>query len=106
MTQETKIKRLKIYKAIYVVVALALIVINGVILFPYYRLGVFFDGYSTWLQKIGYFLSRHFLILFGMFLFLRVYLMNRQIKALQREIILDAIDEIGEERLEWTVIPR
>lgn len=97
MSQETKIRRLKIYKAIYVVVALVLIVINGFILFPYYRLGVFFDGYGTLIQKIGYFLSRHFLILFGMFLFLRVYLMNRQIKQLQREILLDAIDEIGEE---------
>ncbi|MEJ8844866.1 hypothetical protein WG954_20895 [Lacibacter sp. H375] len=97
MTQEIKIRRLKIYKSIYVVVAFVLIVINGFILFPYYRLGVFFDSYGTWVQKMGYFLSRHFLILFGAFLFLRVYLMNRQIKELQREIILDAIDEIGEE---------
>ncbi|NCU05942.1 MAG: hypothetical protein GXC73_18405 [Chitinophagaceae bacterium] len=99
MNQETKIRHLKIYKAIYVFVALALFLINALIVLPYYRLGIFFDGYGTWLQKIGYFLSRHFLILFGLFLFLRVYLMNRQIKKLQKEILLDAIDEIGEDIL-------
>ncbi len=97
MSQETKIRRLKIYKAIYIVIALVLILINGVTLLPYYRLGVFFDGYGTWIQKVAYFISRHLLIFFGLFLLLRVYFMDRQIKELQNEILLDAIDEIGEE---------
>ena len=100
MIHETIIKRLKIYKAIYIVIAVVLILSNGAILLPYYRLGVFFDGYGTWIQKVSYFISRHLLTVFGLFLLLRVYFMNRQIKELQRKKILDAIDKIGVERPE------
>ena len=98
MIQEAGIKRLKIYKAIYIAVALALILFNIITVIPYYELGVFFDGYSTWSQKLGYFLGRHLLIIFGLFLFLRAYFMNRKIIEMQNGDILDAIDEIGENR--------
>ena len=97
MSYEIAIKRLRIYKVIYGVVALLLILFNIAMVLPYYSLGVFFDGYSSWSQKLGHFLSRHLLIVFALFLFIRVYFINRKIKELLRESIFDEIDEIGEE---------
>ena len=97
---EQKIKRIKIFRIIYLLASVILMVLNLVSNIPYY-LNNFSDG--TYVsdaglhEKIGYFIGRHIFILFGLFLIFRVYRMNKKIKKIEHEQLLSTIESIGVE---------
>jgi hypothetical protein len=90
---EIKIRKLKKRKIIYVIIACFLILLNLLTDLLSFIEGKFSSddiGYN-----IGYMIGSHFFFIFGLFLFYRVFKINRRINELKQHAMNTVVDSIG-----------
>jgi hypothetical protein len=92
-----RIKRIRKWKTIYIVVAIALILFNLLSAFVQLRRGGYRYMPEGTAERIGYYIGSYIFVLFGLFLFLRVYNMQKRIRLLEQQQLEKSIDKIGDE---------
>lgn len=90
-----RIKRIKKWKTIYVVVAIGLVLFNLLSAFVQLSRGGYRYAPEGTAERIGYYIGSYIFILFGLFLFLRVYWMQKRIRLLEQQQLEKSIDKIG-----------
>lgn len=96
---EKKIKKLRRRKAIYVIIACILILLNILTDFLSYIEGGFNRYPDDTSSGIGYFIGSHFFIIFGLFLLYRVFRINKQITHFRKRQFDIVIDSVGSDLL-------
>jgi len=96
---EKKIKKLKRRKAIYVIIACILILLNILTDFISFIEGGFKLYPEDSPSRIAYFLGAHFFIIFGIFLLYRVFKINKQITHFRKRQFDIVIDSVGSDFL-------
>jgi uncharacterized membrane protein len=96
---EKKIKKSQRRKVIYVIVACVLILLNVITDFLSYIEGEFRRYPEDSSSRIGYFLGSHIFIIFGLFLFYRVFKINKQITYFRKRQFDMVVDSVGSDLL-------
>lgn len=91
-----RIKRIRKWKIIYVVVAIILIFFNILSAFVQLTSGSYSYVPESIAERIGYYIGSYIFLLFGLFLFLRVYNMEKLIMLLEQQQFEKNIDKIGD----------
>ncbi len=96
---EKKIKKLQRRKAIYVIIACILILLNVLTDFISFIEGGFNKYPEDSAARLGYFLGAHFFITFGLFLLYRVFKINKQIIRFRKRQFDIVVDSVGSDLL-------